>query len=149
MIDTTMLKVTPAQNHPPGPVDERVGCYDLERGKWSDSRFVWDPSRSPVWFPDHLRLHWQYQWRFGAGRYLVATDFAGKVTNTRVSWWRWRPVGTDSLVVDFGMSVEDTAFRGAAQGRDYMGKLSVRWDVGDRIWAPARLHRVECPEGGP
>ena len=76
--------------------------------------------------------------------YLVATDMTGAVRSKDISWYRWRAMPPDSLEVTFGMSYAGTTFRGVAKGRDYVGEISVRWDVGEPVQAMAYLHRVDC-----
>lgn len=138
-----VTEVEAADNHPPGPVDERVGCYSVERGEWSDGR---DRSRPPFWFPSRLRLHWQYHWAYGRGPYLVATHARGHVAET-IHIYRWEAPAPDSLALMFGARWAYTAFRGAADGRDYAGELIVRGhaDLHPAPRAPARLLRAECP----
>lgn len=133
------------ENHPPGPVDERVGCYFLERGEWSDPEFEWDPRRMPLWFPDTVRLHWQYQWSHGPGRYLVATDVSGRITDYRITLHSWSPIPPDSVRVGFWVWYMGTTFRGAAKDGDFGGELAVLADGGLSVRAPAQLRRVECP----
>lgn len=138
--------IEPAENHPSGPVDDRVGCYSLERGEWSDPEFEWDPHRGHLWFPDTVRLHWQYQWPYGVEPYLVATDIFGRVEGEQTAYYRWSPVSGDSLRVTFGDGYGGTVFRGTAKDRDHEGELSVWNHQGFSVRAPARLRRLECPD---
>lgn len=136
--------IEPVKNHPPGPIDERVGCYTLERGEWSDSKFEWDPRRMPLWFPDTVRLHWQYHWPHGPEPYLVASDISGRIGGQRITYYGWSPIPPDSLRVTFWGGYMGTTFRGAAKDGDFDGELKVATDGGLSLRAPAQLRRVEC-----
>lgn len=141
----TVQPIDPAQNHPTGPVDERVGCYSVERGDWNDPEFEWDPGSMPLWFPDTLRLHWQYHWPHGPEPYLVASDVSGNIRDPRITYYGWSPIPPDSVRVGFGVWYMGTTFRGSAKGRDFVGELEVLADGGASVQAPAMLHRVQCP----
>ena len=134
--------VEPAENHPARLQDERVGCYTVERGSWSDPSFELD---MPLWFPDTLRLHWQLHWPIGPSPYLVATDIDGRVQGETTTYYKWSPVGEDSVRVAFGPWWGGTSFQGAATARDYAGDLTVWHHQGLSVRAPARLRRFQCP----
>ncbi|MEJ2215914.1 MAG: hypothetical protein P8099_04800 [Gemmatimonadota bacterium] len=137
-------RVEPAENHPPGPVDRRVGCYVVERGAWSDPDFRFDEDRT-LWFPDSLWLHWQYHWPAGPPKYLVATDIQGRVRGPRIARYAWAGPADDSLRVVFGTGFVATIFRGAQAGDDYVGEIAVDSDTGRLARAPTRLRRTPCP----
>jgi hypothetical protein len=136
--------IAPAENHPYRPMDERVGCYSLERGEWSDPEFEWDPRRAPLWFPDTVRLHWQYQWPNGPDPYLIATDAFGRITHQRITYYGWSPIPPDSVQVGFRVWYMGTTFRGAAKAGDFDGELEVLADGGLSVRAAAQLRRVKC-----
>jgi hypothetical protein len=96
------------------------------------------------WFPDTVRLHWQYHWPQGPDRHLVATDEWGRI-GRGISRFAWDPVQPDSLQVTFGGPYELTIFRGSGGGREYVGELWIFNDGGLSVRAPARLRAVECP----
>lgn len=135
-----------SENHPPGPQDERVGCYTMERDPWGDPMGITD-SPNAVWVPDGLRLYWQYLWHPGRERLLVATDLEGRIGGSTAvpAWW---PLPGDSLRVAFLEGVGGgVIFELAEDGRGYVGEAEVR---GDRYPGPAaragvRLTRVDCP----
>jgi hypothetical protein len=137
-------RVEPSENHPAGPADERVGCYSVERGEWSDPEFQWDPSKMPLWFPDTVQLHWQYQWPNGPEPYLVATDASGQIRDERITYFGWSPMPSDSVRVTFGVWYMGTSFRGAPTDSGFEGGLSVLADGGLSVEAPARLRPVKC-----
>ncbi len=134
-------RIEPEESHPPGPVDDRVGCYALERGEWSDPSF--DPTRYPrLWFPDTVRLSWQYHFPVGPDPYLVATNAAGRVENAEITYYAWSPVAPDSVHVEFWDPHMGTRFEGRAMAGGFEGRLAL-YGVGG-VEAPARLRSVEC-----
>ncbi len=156
-------RVEAAENHPAGPVDGRAGCYALTTGEWGEPGFVLN--RTGAWFPDSLRLTWQYQWPYGTSPFLVATDGRGRVRGKRITYYGWKTPAPDSLEVMFstgfqmawflGTRAADTESAGRRTGAaphrdggsaDFTGELAYLTDGGTDIRATARLTRIPCPE---
>lgn len=139
-------RLGPADNRPSGPKNESVGCYSVTRDDWSDPEFNWD--RMSVWFPDTVRLHWAYDWRWTSRPpqpHLIATDGSGQIRDPAITVYAWSPSEPDSVRVTFGVWYMLTIFRGAVSDGGFKGELSVLADDNFSVRAPARLERVECP----
>jgi hypothetical protein len=138
-------RVHPDDNHPPGPVDARVGCYHVEREEWSDPEAV--TGQPNLWFPDDIRLHWQYHWPYGPPKYLVATDLAGEIGGPTITWYSWMAPSGDSLQVGFGGPFVGTSFRGVRADNGYVGEASAAiHHQGVVARARTRLVKVACPD---
>lgn len=143
--------VSPEENHPPGPVDDRVGCYTMERGPWDNERLA--AGLGSVWVPDDLRLHWQYGWHHGRETLLVATDLLGRIHGERTAYAAWAPLPADSLRVGFGTAFAVAMLRLGRVGDGWSGQAVLVGDAVDlsrpreeqRATAPVRLVRVACP----
>ena len=137
----------PTENHPPGPPDERVGCYGIERGQWSDSTAVLSLRRGARAVPADVRLHWQYLWHVGREDLLVATDIMGYVPGEFTNMFAWWPRG-DSVEIGFSTGFESASFRLVSEGDDLVGLVRLGGDTypGPRAEAPVRLRRRVCRE---
>lgn len=130
-----------SENHPPGPVDERVGCYAVNRAAWDDPE-----TGGSRWVPNTLRLHWQYMWLLAREKSLVATDIGGHVGQDIV-YYGWSRGAADSLRVDFHEKYVGVSLRLAKDGRDYVGVMTAGGDTsrGRTARSRVRLSRINCP----
>jgi hypothetical protein len=133
------------ENHPPGPMDERAGCYLVERGPWNDSTAASMLQRTVV--PRDIRLHWQYLWHVGREQLLVATDADGRIPGTDTSFFGWAPLTVDSLRISFVADWQGTTFNVTRVGQDLVGEVrkSGHTDPGPQAIANVRLQRIDCP----
>ena len=134
----------PDENHPSGPVDERVGCYSVLRGDWDDPETA--AGFVGLHVPDGVELHWQYLLHLGIDSVLVATDLDGELPGARIARGGWTMEGPDSLGIYFTNGYESVIMALGRDSSNWVGtvKLTGHTIPGPRTTGAVELRPSEC-----
>ena len=134
----------PDENHPPGPVDERVGCYNVVRAAWDDPESA--AGFVGLHVPAGVRLHWQYSLHLGLEKVLVATDLDGELPGSRIARGGWTIQSADSLGIYFSTAYESVIMTLGRDSSNWVGSVRLTGDTnpGPRAAARIELRPTTC-----
>lgn len=134
----------PDENHPPGPVDERVGCYDIVRENWDNPEIA--AGFVGLHVPDGVELHWQYLLHLALESVLVATNLDGELPGWRIARGGWTVESDDSMRISFTTGYESVIMTLGRDSSNWVGTVRLTGDTnpGPRAEAPIELRRSTC-----